>query len=155
MGSLRSPRTATSSLSGEASEVWAASTAKDSRHSTRRPARSACDPGVVGEFGLPGDVQTFTTSEDVLYVGGFFEEIDGNERANFTAFDLPEGRLNAWNPGAPDYSVLALAAPGTTVYVAGRFDTIGGEPRRRLAAVSGSTGAVLPWNPTWIPRCLT
>lgn len=85
---------------------------------------------------------------DVLFVGGRFNQIVGEERTALAAFDLDHQLL----PFAPQIgasstpSVTVLTHGGDTLYFGGAFDSVGGETRARLGAVT-LDGEVTPWNP--------
>ena len=97
-------------------------------------------------------VLTLALSGSTLYVGGWFELINGQSRHSLAALDATTGALKDWNPngnvnGLFPGEIRALAVSGTTVYVGGAFTSMGGQPRNALAAIDAATGQVLPWNP--------
>lgn len=87
---------------------------------------------------------------DTLYVGGNFTSFGtqtGNApRTRLAAFDLTNGTLTAWNPGA-DAQTYTFAQDGDTLYLGGEFTQVGGQPRSRLAALSATTGGLAAWAP--------
>lgn len=103
---------------------------------------------VVGSGLTIFTVDTMAVSDDALYVGGYFETIDGQERINLAAFDLVSGGLKDWDLEISNraQSVNALSMVGDTVYVGGELQWIGGEPRYGLVAVAsdGSLKASTP-----------
>lgn len=84
-----------------------------------------------------------------LYVGGFFNQIDGQAQNLLATFDLQTGRILPWpNAGFdPANFVAAVKLAGNTLYVGGRFVNIGGAERQNIAALDASTGLAASWNP--------
>lgn len=82
-----------------------------------------------------------------LVIGGYFNEVNGQPRANIARLNA-DGTLDAsWNPGADEgVESLAVDANGD-VYAGGYFGTIGGLPRLGVAKLDGATGAaVVGWD---------
>jgi hypothetical protein len=82
-----------------------------------------------------------------VYVGGSFRNaiVDGRpvSRKRLAAVDARTGDLLPWAP-APNGTVTALTASGSSLYVSGKFTTVGGQPRAGLASINLTTGAVGP-----------
>ena len=91
----------------------------------------------------------------VLYVGGEFNQVGGEERATVAALDAGTGAVLPFAVALePPHSsglelayIYALAVRDGVLYVSGFFDRAGGATRQGLAAVDGATGAVLAWDP--------
>jgi hypothetical protein len=84
-----------------------------------------------------------------LYVGGFFESVNGFPRSNLARLK-PDGSVDqTWNPSPPNNTVSILALDGTgDLFVAGYFTSIGGEPIASLAKLSTTDASVdVTWNP--------
>jgi hypothetical protein len=98
-------------------------------------------------------VQAIALAGPVLYVGGDFTAIGGQNRKALAAIDTSSGAATAWNPVvAPFFPtdgvyVDALAVSGTSVYIDGNFNYVGGQPRQQLAEVDAATGTPTAWNP--------
>lgn len=84
-----------------------------------------------------------------LYVGGFFNQIDGQAQNLLAAFDLQTGKIRPWpNAGFdPASFVASVKLAGDTLYVGGRFVNIGGAERQSIAALDAATGLATSWNP--------
>jgi hypothetical protein len=83
----------------------------------------------------------------VVYVGGWFNTVDGRSRPGVAALEVATGAVTDWNPRA-NGPVKALATDGDEIYVGGEFGMLGlWEHRAGLAALNATTGMVKPWNP--------
>jgi PKD repeat protein len=87
-----------------------------------------------------------------IYVGGDFDQVNGQWRGRIAALDAQTGALLPFNPSA-NSRVDAIAVNGNTVYFGGDFTAVGPDvntavPRTRLAAANATTGALLSWAPT-------
>ncbi len=91
-------------------------------------------------------IQAMTVVGSTLYLGGFFDLLNGQPRTNLAAVDLGSGALAGWAP-AVDGRVGTLApASGGSVYVGGAFRRIAGAARSALAEVDAA-GAAMAWSP--------
>jgi hypothetical protein len=96
----------------------------------------------------PGpDVHSLTLASNVLYLAGYFDDIDGQPRHKLAAFDINTGKLTPWAPEPSGFSItwpiaMTVAADGTNVYLGGDFN---GRPRKGLAIVDAATGALRSW----------
>jgi PKD repeat protein len=111
------------------------------------------DTGVATSFAptINGTVKALAVSPDGsrLYVGGSFNQVNGQTRFNFAAFDTATGALlSTVRPAIGGSYINAIVATNSTVYVGGLIGAAGGIARKNLAAVSASNGAVLGWAPT-------
>ena len=109
--------------------------------------------GVATSFApvINGTVKALALSPDGsrLYVGGSFNQVDGQARWNFAAFDTATGALIAnVKPAVGGSYVNAIVATNTTVYLGGLIGAVAGVTRKNLAAVSATNGALLGWAPT-------
>jgi hypothetical protein len=110
-------------------------------------------PDVVQSAGGPPDVLALSLLGSTLYVGGAFDRIGGQDRANLAALDAGTGAVKAdWSPAgvakAGDKPAVRAILPACgAVYVGGWFDSAGGQPRENLAALDPATGLATPWAP--------
>jgi len=106
---------------------------------------TAWNPGALGT-----SVYSIAVSGTMVYVGGGFTSIGGQQRKYLAALDATVNTNNAtaWNPGA-DNAVRTLAVLGTNVYAGGDFTTIGGQTRYGAAALdtTANTNNATSWNP--------
>ena len=94
-------------------------------------------------------VLVLALSGSTLYVGGFFNAVNGQPRTGLAAVDATTGALTPWDPSPePDTGVDAMVVSGSTVYVGGYFSFIGGQSRNRIAALDATTGAATAWDPS-------
>lgn len=91
-------------------------------------------------------ISTIAVGPSAVYVGGWFNYIGGQTRANVAALDATTGLAKPGVSGA-DGSVIALALDGPRLYVGGQFSNAGGQSRNNLAAFDVTTGLVTGWNP--------
>jgi hypothetical protein len=92
-----------------------------------------------------GDVQALAVSGSTLYMGGLFQNVDGQPRPYLGAVSLTNGQILSWNPFV-DGRVDDLAVVTGGSVVAGGFflnagSASGGHPS--LAEFDGSTGALI------------
>ena len=94
-----------------------------------------------------------STDGSTIYVGGDFDQVNGQWRSRIAALDAQTGALLPWNPGA-NSRVDAIAVdertPSTTAGTSPRSATRPSASRRGLGSPrpNAVTGALLPWNPT-------
>lgn len=89
----------------------------------------------------------------IAYIGGAFNEINGETRNNIGAIETATGDVTTWNPDADGivhtmaYTTLVFSPdPGATLFVGGEFSTIGGATRYGIAALNLSSGNARLWN---------
>jgi hypothetical protein len=93
-------------------------------------------------------VSTLLLSGNTLYVGGGFNNFNGQFRTNLAALNATTAALTSWNPGMEGNGpVKALSLISSTLYVGGTFTRVGGQVRTNLAAVEAVSGNALSWNP--------
>lgn len=95
------------------------------------------------------NVTALAVANSAVYIGGYFESVNGVARQHLAALDL-EGQLLAWNPTLADDRtgglIEAILISGDTIYVARpTFDPLFEVPTR-LQAI-GIDGAIENWNP--------
>lgn len=78
-------------------------------------------------------VRALALVDSVLYVGGSFASVGGQERICLSGVDTTTGLPTAWNPGT-DGLVWSILPSGHGLYVGGGFSRAGGVPANGLAA---------------------
>ena len=88
-----------------------------------------------------GRVYAILRSGDTIYLGGNFQNVDGERRTRLAAIDATTGDLKAWSPGA-SAAVHALAASpdGSRIYAGGAFTRVDGSDHAGVAAIDAVTG---------------
>ncbi len=88
-------------------------------------------------------VKTFSTSSNLVYMGGYFTKVDELERKRIATFNAVSGVLGAWKPSIEGFTETIL--PGANaIYVGGYFSSAAGTMRTNLAALDPRTGLTLP-----------
>jgi hypothetical protein len=101
--------------------------------------------GLFRSANLASSILTLELAGDVLYLGGDFNSVAGQNRSDLIAVDSRNGELLTWNPGF-DGGVNVIAVAGRTL-LAGFVTGPGGQDRLNLAALNETTGRVTDWNP--------
>ena len=102
------------------------------------------DPNASGA--ISPVVESLLVDGSLIYVGGEFDNIGGEDRSNIAAINTTTGLATSWNPDA-NQNIKAMAKIDNLIYAGGEFTTIGGQTRNRLAALDISTGLPTTWNP--------
>ncbi len=84
-------------------------------------------------------------ADGIIYAGGSFMKIDGQQRIRLASFDAESGALTDWAPGANDI-VTGIQASGSHVLTTGFFTSTCGKTRNGVAALDLSTGAATDWD---------
>lgn len=93
-------------------------------------------------------ITSLAVGNNVLYIGGEFNNIGGASRSRIAAMDINTGAITGFTAsGGADFDVVTLTVGGNILYVGGGFYNIGGENRNHLAAININTGMVTDWNP--------
>ncbi len=103
------------------------------------------NPNTKEVIGL-NDVQSIAASGSVVYAGGLFSNIGGQNRNFLAALDTLTGAATSWNPNA-NYNVNVLSVSGSTLYAGGEFTSVGDSARSYIAALNATTGSATSWNP--------
>ncbi len=107
------------------------------------------------DFHFEPFVSAITVSDSRLYVGGFFNRVDGVTRVGAADFDAGTGALGAWNPGV-NTGMTQILASGPKLYLAGNLNyLVGSEARNGPAAVDVATGVIPAWDPKPSNYCWT
>ena len=102
--------------------------------------------------GTDGEVDALAASGNRLYLGGKFDQVDGQPHRRLAAVDLTTGALDTGFTATATGNVLSLAVTDSAVFVGGSFTSVktptqGEVSRLRLARLDLATGAVDPgWN---------
>jgi hypothetical protein len=96
-------------------------------------------------------VEALAANGSVVYVGGDFETVNGEERTAAAAIDAQTGELAGWNPQighrpGESSSVSGIAVVDRLVYLAGYLSRVSDRSRQALAAVTTDSGARLAWS---------
>jgi hypothetical protein len=92
-----------------------------------------------------GTIKAVAASPDGsrIYIGGSFNNVNGQSRWNIAALDAQTGQLvPGFAPSIGGSGVYALAADAGAVYVGGLFTQANGTARSNLAAFAASNGAL-------------
>jgi uncharacterized repeat protein (TIGR01451 family) len=106
----------------------------------------------AGETGSEWQVSALAISSNIVYVGGRFTTIGGQNRQHLAAVDVVTGQLTSWKPvleseNANYTEVNALSVSNNVVYVGGFFNSINGQKRNSLASIDAASGQLTFWNP--------
>jgi hypothetical protein len=138
-------------IGGEFTQVGPATSAPGSADWVPRKCLAAFDAGTgqatAWNPNPDGNINTIAVLEGVVYIGGWFTNVGGQDRFRLAAIDTATGQATAWDPAMEGLIILSLAASGTTVYAGGGFSSIGGQARSNLAALDAATGLATAWNP--------
>ncbi len=119
----------------------------------------AWNPNVDNGLGTSGTatyqhrINSLIVINDIVYVGGLFSTISGQERKNMAAISM-SGSLLSWNPnpntigsGNLANSVNVLFNQGNNFFAGGKFSSINGVKRNYLASFDATNGNIFPWDP--------
>lgn len=98
------------------------------------------DPA-VNNFGVTAIVRT----NDHIFVGGDFDQINGVARQGVAAYDL-NGNLSTFSQNSSSYEVLSLYPDGDYIWVGGNSNLLGGQTRFRIAQIRISNSQATCWN---------
>jgi hypothetical protein len=102
----------------------------------------------------PATVNAIVVVNGVVFAGGSFNGVAGQEHLSLAAIEASSGQVLPWRMdtydsrppfGATIGTVNVLVASGSSVYIGGGFNEIGGVGRNLLAVIDANTGVVLPW----------
>src|SRR5439155_21592853 len=106
-----------------------------------RPGVAALDPtsGAATDWapaltGAYPAARAVSVAGSTVYLGGYFDAIDGFPRHNLRAVDASTGQVTAWDPGA-DQPVFTLATQDSILFAGGEFRSVAGKIRHNLAAI--------------------
>lgn len=90
-------------------------------------------------------VTTIVRNNDLIFVGGDFNEIGGESRSGVAAFDM-DGNLSPFDQNSSASEVFALFPDGDKIWVGGNSWMLGGQPRWRIAQIDIASSAATCWN---------
>ncbi len=93
-----------------------------------------------------GPVYALALRAGVLFVGGFFSSVEGEQRVNLAAVDATTGALLPWNANTNGRGVNTLELVGDTLFAGGGFSNVSSIDRSGIAALDAGSGAVLAWD---------
>ena len=96
--------------------------------------------------GTTPSIYALAVSDSVVYAGGAFASIGGQDRNSIAALDAATGLATPWNPDATGV-IYALAVSDSRIYAGGLFTHIGGQISNNLVALDATTGWATDWNP--------
>ncbi len=94
-----------------------------------------------------------STDSSTLYVGGIFDSVDGQPRADMAAIDLASGQVTSYAPqvakgsGGPT-KVAAIVTTPDRIYFSGSFSLVDGQRRGKVAATAPDGTLDSVWRPT-------
>lgn len=104
----------------------------------------------VWNVGISGSgVYSMAIKDNLLYLGGVFDTVNGQPRKNLAAVDLISGAASSLNLPV-DGSITVMTFKDSMVYLGGTFNLINGQSRNRLALVDVNNGLVSDWFPTYL-----
>lgn len=84
---------------------------------------------------------------NVIYLGGRFVGVGGQNRTNFAAVDAATAAVLPMEAHT-DRPVTGLATTTNQVFIGGDFSLVNGQKRSRLASLSVATGELTAWDPS-------
>jgi hypothetical protein len=90
-----------------------------------------------------------TADGEAMYVGGNFDQVDGEPRPNLARVSTADATVSAWSP-APNRTVdaLALSPDSAHIVAGGAFSSVAGAPdQRHIAAYEVASGELEAWDP--------
>lgn len=93
-----------------------------------------------------GPVYDMEILNNLLFIGGSFDQVDGVEQKNLAVFDIESQRLLSDVTGT-NFPVNTFAQYENTVFLGGAFTRLVDAQRLRLASYDTDTKTILAWNP--------
>jgi hypothetical protein len=87
-------------------------------------------------------VHALHSSGSILYAGGTFSQVNGQNRSMAAAFDSTTDLLTPWNPSLSS-TCYSIVASGSKVYLGGSFSTVNGTSCPSVAVVDAATGILM------------
>jgi len=92
------------------------------------------------------EVNTIYFADGVVYISGFFTQVNGQPRKYIAAINSTTGSVEDWFPDL-DMPINAFAFSDNILYAAGSFTQINGQTRKYLAAFNTFNGELTDWHP--------
>jgi hypothetical protein len=143
-GNALPPGTPAGSTTGEVPRTFLAAF-----NSTTGALITSFDPVITSTSTSSPGVYSLAVSPDgqTLYVGGYFDHVNGSYRDDLAAFSTSTGALTSWDPAATSkVDAIAVSPSGSSIYLGGNFSHLDGAARAYAGAVDAS-GNLLPWAP--------
>ncbi|MEA5446893.1 hypothetical protein VCB98_13780, partial [Gammaproteobacteria bacterium AB-CW1] len=104
----------------------------------------AGDGSTVDDFDVSTDGAVWHVSrhDDRLFVGGLFDQANGQDRSGLAAFDVSDGALDDFDADISGSGAISVISDGDDLIIAGWFEEVGGAEREAVARVDQDTGAV-------------
>jgi hypothetical protein len=83
----------------------------------------------------------------MLYIGGSFNEINGQERLYLASYNLATNSLSTWDPALND-TVYDLFIENNRLYAGGAFTTVNTVNHNHIVAFELPNNTLLDWNPS-------
>lgn len=101
-------------------------------------------PAIPGQ--QTGSVFSLCIKNQLLYIGGYFISVSGQNRPNVAAIDVTSGLATQFHP-VLDIPISVIEVIGNQLYMGGQFYTVNGLSRKGFAAVNLSDGELTNWDP--------
>jgi hypothetical protein len=101
--------------------------------------------------GMPspdGPVYSILKIDSMVYIGGFFSNVNGIPRSSIASFNATTGVLSSWNPSLTNYGVTSLTHIGNKLIAGGSFTGVNGQTRYGICIFDLTTGNPDPWSDT-------
>lgn len=92
-----------------------------------------------------GNVNSLHTHGTMVFVGGSFDNVGGEERLCLAAIDATAGEVLPWQADVIS-GVQSLLSRGNTLFIAGEFEGVAGQLRSMIAAIDIPTATLLPFD---------
>lgn len=105
------------------------------------------DPSFL--LNLNGQLSSWAFTNDVAYLAGWFNTINGEDKERFAAVDLSNGTLTSWAPNFQEeyFDISAMQVHEDKLFLGGEIESFQGQARNNLMVLDITTGNLLPWNP--------
>lgn len=93
-------------------------------------------------------INCMSQKDSMLYIGGYFQQVNSQTRNYIAAISFKTGLPNKWRPSLNGAVNGMSFDSGATIYVSGGFTQVNQSNRNYLAAIKTSdTGSVTTWKP--------
>ncbi|MDO1451230.1 PQQ-binding-like beta-propeller repeat protein [Rhodocytophaga aerolata] len=101
---------------------------------------------LIGGSKYDWGISSLAVSNNIVYVGGNFTLVGGENRQHLAAIDAATGKPTSWSP-IMNKAVYNISISDNTIFVGGEFTSVDGESRNNLAAIDITTGQATAWKP--------
>jgi len=95
-----------------------------------------------------GFISSITGNNGLIYIGGQFTSIGGQDKTNFALFDTTSLTISSANSLSASDQIKSISFSGSTMFAGGFSHSWGCVKRNGLAAFDINTGEIKPWQPT-------